>query len=291
MYVAFYSEPLFEYKPKIKKNSYIDLIYLTDGSKDKMSFLLGNKYFSGEVKLKVLKNNDVYLAGLFKVENTSKKDNNLIQKEFLSIKINGSNFNVSGNYSKMFEAWYVKGKPNPVSHMSLIDVLELNNGDIAVLCEQLLYERYSTTYTITCKAVTTLFVKGEDASIGYISVMDKTQINRCTSEFEIPDKTIHISVLPFVYGNKVGYICNDCLNRYATPEKYKEDSFASADGNDASIVLNLQESGEKAEITSLTGSQLPAKRLIREILFQEDDRLIVLTRNQKEAYIETLSLP
>jgi hypothetical protein len=68
------------------------------------------------------------------------------------------------------------------------------------------------------------------------------------------------------------------------------DNFKSANGDDVSIVLNTQENGEKAEITPLTG-KLPAKRLVRQILFQENDRLIVLTRNRKDAAVETLSLP
>ena len=291
MYVAFYSKPKDE-KKSADKNSYIDLVYLTDGSKDKMNFRIDEKKSSGQILLKALKNNDVYLAGLFTVENPSKRDNNFTQKEFLSIKINGSNFNVSGSYTKKFEERYVKGRPNSVANMGLINVLELNNGDIAVLCEQSLFIIYTsnntTIYTKIRGAVTTLFVKGEDASIDYVSVMDKTQSNK--SNFDIPTKALHLSVFPFVYGNKVGYIFNDCLKRYTTPAKYKEHFFKSANGDDASIVLNLQENGEKAEITPLTG-RLPAKRLVREILFQENDRLVILTRNRKEAHIEILTLP
>ena len=290
MYIAFTSSP--KDKKSSNRNEYIDLIYLTDGSKDKMNFRLDEKYFNGSVWLKALKSNDVYLAGLFLVEN-SKKDNNFTQKEFLSIKINGSNFNVTGNYTKKFEERYVKGKPNHVANMEIFNILELDNSDIAVLCEQSIFTIYvsnsSTIYTKIRGSVTTLFVKGDDGSIDNVSFMEKTQSNK--SGFNIPIKALHLSFFPFVYGNKVGYLFNDCLKRYATPAKYKENFFKSANGDDASIVLSLQENGEKAEITPLTGKALPAKRLVREILFQENDRLIVLTRNRKEAYVETLSLP
>ena len=60
---------------------------------------------------------------------------------------------------------------------------------------------------------------------------------------------------------------------------------------DACIVLSTQASGEKAKIDILTGKTQATDRLIRQILFQEDDRLVLLTRTRKEGYIETLSLP
>ena len=291
VYTAFYSYPK-DAKKSADKNSYIDLVYLKDGSKDKMNFRLDEKYISGDVKLKALKNNDLYVAGLFNVE-TSKKDNNLTIKEFLSKKINGSNFNLSGEYKKSFEERYVRGKSNSVANMRMINVLELNNGDVAVLCEQIVSLLYvsnsSTVYTKIRGAVTSIFVKSDDASIEYVGIMDKTQSHKAA--FDYPIKAIHFSIFPFVYGNKVGYLFNDCLRRYATPAKYKEHFFKSAGGDDAAIVLNTQENGEKAKIDPLTGNKLPAKRLVREILFQEDDRLIVLTRNRKAAYIETLTLP
>ena len=293
MYVAFTSRPK-DVKKSLNKNSYIDLIYLTDGSKDKMNFRLDEKYLKGQVRLKALANNDIYVAGLFSVRgSTSKKDKNLFKNDFLSIKINGSNFNTSGTHKKEFEERVLKGKPSYVPNMAIIDVLELNNGDIAVLCEQvsvlIVVSNNSTTYTKTYGSVTTIFTKGNDASIDYVSTMIKMQSNK--SSFDCPHKALHLSISPFVYGNKVGYIFNDCLVRYANPAKYKVTSFRSANGDDASIVLSTQESGEKAEIKPLTGNKLPAKRLIRQVLFQEDDRLIVLTRNRKEAYVETLSLP
>jgi len=292
MYVALYSKPK-DVKKSVNKKSYIDLIYLTDGSKDKMNFRLNENYQSGQVRLMALKNNDLYLAGLFSIESTSKKDKDLFKRDFLSIKISGSNFNVAGEYKKSFEERAVKGKPSFVPSMWFFDVLELNNGDIAVLCEQkvnrIIVSNNQTTYTKTRGSVTTIFAKGNDGSIDHVSVMNKMQYN--SSSFDYSQHAIHLSIFPFVYGNKVGYLFNDCLKRYATPAKYKMDNFRSPNGDDASIVLNTQESGEKAEIVSLTGNKLPAKRLVRQILFQEDDRLILLTRNKKEAYVETLSLP
>jgi putative component of toxin-antitoxin plasmid stabilization module len=296
MYIAFFSKPKDEKKSADKK-SYIDLIYLTDGEKDRMTFNLNDNYFEEQIRLKALKNNDIYLAGLCYVETGIERKKYFHRQEFISIKIDGNKFNVVGDYKKDFYEEWIKGQkrvePTYVPNMRIINMLELNNGDVAVVCEQvsssIIISSYYNTYIKSHNSVTTIFVKGDDGSIEHTSTMRKVQYN--SSKFECPSKALHLSIFPFVYGNKVGYIFNDCLKRYAKPHKYKMDYFESANGDDAAIVLNIQESGEKDEITVLTGDKLPAKRLVRQILFEENDRLIVLTRNKKEAYIETLSLP
>lgn len=61
-------------------------------------------------------------------------------------------------------------------------------------------------------------------------------------------------------------------------------------GKDVNIILSTQASGEKAKKVSLYGN-IEAGRWFRQILFEEDDKLVVLTQNKKESYIETLSLP
>jgi hypothetical protein len=121
--------------------------------------------------------------------------------------------------------------------------------------------------------------------------MEKLQLNR--NNYNYSAKSSGMSIFPFVYGNKVGYIFNDCLLKYTAPNKYKGhfSSFLKIKGKDIAIVLNTQGSGEKAKIELLSGKLESAGRLFREILFEEGDRLIVLTQNKKEAYIETLSLP
>ena len=293
MYAAFYSTP--KDKKSMDKNSYIDLIYLTDGSKEKMSFKIDEKRSGGQVYLKALQNNDIYLTGLFSMENDSKKDDNLYRKELLSIKVNGRTFNVEGNNKKLFEERVTKKDKNSyVPKMVINDILELGNGNIVILCEQSYNLAYTsngiTTYTKTRWSVTTIFVNGQDGAVESFNVMNKMQTHR--SNFDCPAKSLHLSIFPFVYKDKVGYLFNDLQKRYATPEKYKDKTafFKSANGDDACIVLNLQSEGNKSEITPLTGTANPAKRLVRQILFEEKDRLIVLTRNNKEAYVETLSL-
>ena len=288
MYIAFYSCPSTN---SANKNNYIDLIQLTNASKDKTNLRVEEGNSEREIQLKALKNNDIYLAGIF---------SRGFDRIFYSVKINGSNLNFSEIHKQIFIGENIVELKNgnlltndmeTTASMSIIDVLELNNGNVAVLLERSQTSVYESGCFKNCWAITTVFAKGSDASIENFSVMKKRQSIR-SKYIRTSYQSLHLSIFPFVYGDKASYLFNDCLKRFATPSKYRTDHyFRKASGDDASIALSVQESGEKNQLTALTGNSLPAKRLVREILFQENDKLIVLTRNNKEAYIETITLP
>ena len=275
LYVAFMSYP----KTTAKK-SYIDLVYLTENAKEKMDIPLEKHHFA-KVQMKPLKNGDVYLTGLLSPNNKS------LENAFFSMKINGKNFNDEGIHIKDIS---VKGYS-----LDIESILELDNGNIAVVCEQgfitAIRSQNITSYRQTRGSVTTFFVNGNDASIEDVSTMNKIQ--KTASLYNVDAKIVGGSIFPFVYGNKVAYLFNDNFKKHTNPAKYSEKKGFEQDakGKTACIVLSTQESGEKAKLNVLTGKQEAAGRFFRQILFEEDGKLIVLTRNNKTAYIETLTLP
>jgi len=273
LYIAFFSYPE-DIKKATNKQSYIDLVYLTDGSKDKMNIPL-EKHEIADVKLKSLKNGDVYLAAVFTPNDQSYAD------EFFSLKLNGNNFTDRGSDTRKIEEKNTRFKTPTQDYATLHDclyslevdnILELDNGNVVVLCKQT-----ATLFGYRVDGlVSAFFVNGNDASIIDMSVMEKTRggsSGYCSS------------IYSFVYGNTVGYVFNDDFrNRTAS---------ARIGTFNKSIVLCTQESGGKEKIDVLTGTQKPADYPIREMLFQEEDRLIFLTvhKIKKEAYIETITLP
>jgi len=295
LYIAFFSYPE-NVKKAVNKKSYIDLVYLTDGAKEKMNVPL-DKCELAEISLKPLKSGDMYLAALLTVDDKS------YAGEFLSMKINGHSFNDGGSHKKAiddknthirFAANYLIPY-NYLYYLEIEKILELDNGNIAVVCEQTLSTSYvtqdrSVVYVKVRGSVSTFFVNGNDATVEDVSIMGKTQINRANS-INSPAKSWGLSIFPFAYGNKVAYLFNDEFKKYATPAKYKGTSFKNVFGKDACIVLSTQESGNKAKIEVLSGSKAAAGRLLRQTLFQEDDKLLILTTNKSGAYIETLTLP
>ena len=286
LYIAFVSYP-----KTTAKESYIDLAYLTENAQEKISILIEKCHFA-EVKLKPLKSGDVYLAALF-------SKNKAYAGEFYSLKLNGKNFNDGGSHTKEITDKNIRV---PIGgyysyQLEIEEILELENGNIAVICEQgftlRIISNNITSYQKVRGSVTTFFVNGSDASIEDVSMMNKTQ--RCGMFYNIDARLSGGSIFPFVYGNKVAYLFNDSFKKYAFPAKYKDkknkNQYPDFKGKDVCFVLSTQESGEKAKIDVLTGKTETAGRMFHQILFREDDRLILLTRGKKEGYIETLSLP
>jgi len=294
LYIAFSSKPE-NIKKATDKNLYIDLVYLLDDTKEKMTLPIEKHQF-GKVQLKPLKNGDIYLASLFA------KDENSYQTELLSMILNGKKFNDNKSHTKEIEEknthvrqprWFPTG--SYLWSLGIEKILELDNGNIAIVCEQ------ETSVTINwdgahfyCEArgsVSTFFVNGNDASVENVSVMEKLQSIRTGGIYFTP-QSAGLSIFPFVYGNKVGYFFNDALEKYTAPAKYKGDFMTIKNfyGKGTAIVLSTQENDKTAKIELLSGN-VEAGRLVREILFEEDNRLVILTQSKKTTYIETLSLP
>jgi hypothetical protein len=214
MYVAFFSYPE-KVKKAVDKNSYIDLMVLTDGTKDKMKIPI-DEYIIVEVKLKPLKSGDVYLAALFA------KDENSYKTEFFSMILNGKKLNDDKSHTKEIEEknthirqpkYFPAG--NYLYNLGIERILELDNGNIAVVCEQstsaILIVDGVRFYCRARGSVNTFFVKGNDASIEDVSVMEKLQSIRYGGSFQ--PQWLGLSIFPFVYGDKVGYIFNDALKK------------------------------------------------------------------------------
>jgi hypothetical protein len=295
LYVAFFSHPE-NVKKAINKISYIDLVFLTEETEEKMSIPF-EKYEIANVNLKPLKNGDVYLAALFTVDNQS------YPSEFFSMKIGAGKLNDAGSQTKAIEeknthirlpaSYFLAG--NFLYGLGIKKILELDNGNIAVVCEQattvIIRSNNGSTYYKINGSVTTFFVNGNDASVEDISVMDKLQVG--LSFLNANAEAHSCSIFPFAYGNKVAYLFNDNFVKYTNSAKYKGNGLriTAGKGKDACIVLSTQESGEKANIKLLSGDNAATDRLVRQILFEEEDRLIILSKTRKESYIETLSLP
>jgi hypothetical protein len=169
--------------------------------------------------------------------------------------------------------------------MDIVDVKELDNNDVAILCEQqytYIYKtQWYTTYTRHRGSVVTAFVS-PNGSIDDISIMKKHHLNQVTRYLSA--KEMCVSITPFVYGNKVGYI----FNKLIVKKKKDENDLLDNNGNNAIITMNMQNNGNEIETIDLSGSGA-AKRLFRELLFVEKDRLIILTQTEKKAFIETIT--
>jgi hypothetical protein len=272
LYLVFDSYP----DKKTKDQShYIDLIILSEGERVKSSVKLSS-YSNVDLNVAVLKNQDIFIGAILK---KAKEEN---PTSIASILIDAHDLDIKETVIEDFV-------PNPALRenygMEIVDILELENNNIVILCEQgflyVLQTNYTYTYTRYKGTVMTVFVS-PNGSIDDIGFMEKLHINK--TKRSISAKEMCLSVTPFVYGNKICYL----FNKHIVRKKKEENDFINDDGNNVTIAMSMQNSGNENEIIELSGSSA-ANRLFRELLFVEKDRLIILTQTSKTSYIETIT--
>ncbi|MDR2406781.1 MAG: hypothetical protein LBE13_01515 [Bacteroidales bacterium] len=261
------------------KSHYIDLIILSEGERSKSSVRL-SEYTNVDLNVKVLKNQDIFIAGLLMKEGSEKPTS------IASILVDAKDLDVKETFIEDFV-------PNPALRddygMEIIEIAELDNNDIVILCEQnftrIYQTNYYTTYTRFRGTVMTVFVS-PDASISDISFMEKVYANQAIRP--ISAKEMNLSITPFVHGNKIGYLFNKLLVE-SKKNKDKDKVFMfDNDGTNAKIAMSMQSNGNEEEIIDLSGTAA-ANRLFRELLFVEKDKLIILTQTTKTSYIEVIT--
>ncbi|MDR0602878.1 MAG: hypothetical protein LBG80_01075 [Bacteroidales bacterium] len=263
-------------KKSSDKSHYIDLIILSEGERSKSSVRL-SKYTNVDLSVKVLKNQDIFIAGLLMKEGSEKPTS------IASILVDAKDLDVKETFIEDFV-------PNPALRkdygMEIIEIAELDNNDIVILCEQnftrIYQSDWATTYTRFRGTVMTVFVS-PDASISDISFMEKLHANRAIRP--IIAKEMNLSITPFVRGNKICYLFNKLLVENKNKDKI---TLFDNDGTNAKIVMSMQSNGNEEDIIDLTGASA-ANRLFRELLFVEKDKLIILTQTDQTSYIEVIT--
>jgi hypothetical protein len=272
LYLVFDSYP--DKKSK-DKSHYIDLIILSEGERSKSSVRLSG-YTNADLNVKVLKNQDIFIGGVLM------KENNTTPTSIASILVDAKDLDVKETVIEDFV-------PNSALYknygMDIIDIMEMENNEIAILCEQaytyIVKTQYTNSYTRYRGTVMTVFVS-PNGMIDNIGFMQKLHINKTGRP--ISAKEMCLSITPFIYGNKICYL----FNKHLVRKKKDENDYLDNDGSNVIIAMSMQNNENEAEVIELSGSSA-ANRLFRELLFVEKDKLIVLTQTTKTSYIEVIT--
>lgn len=288
MYLLFNSRPLKERKAEDKK-SYLDVIMLAEN--DKKNANIPFTGFIDNAKLHILKNGNLFIGVVL---SNSVKD---VPSQYQNLIISKDHFDVLSNNSKKISfakesyTQVIGYLPKTFDYtVAVKEIAELENGNIAVLCEQ--------TSNVNMKINDMpRYMKARGSVVSFITdgegtILSQNYVEKYQKQiggFNVEPKMLHVSIFPFTYGNKIGYLFNDAVKNYTKSSKNK-DNFSKVDGKDAGIYLAIEEDGGKPKIIALTGTS-PANKFVCDLLFVENDKLILLTRDKKAAYIETVSLP
>jgi hypothetical protein len=289
MYLVFKSRPEKEKKAKDKR-SYLDIIFLAEDDKNKLTIPFDN--YIDDTKLHVLKNGNLFIAGILSntvKDNPSKYVNMLVYPKDLEVIAENSK---KIGFTKESYSHMIGYLPKTFDFtVGIMDISELEDGTVSVLCEQMSNVHISidgmSRYLKVRGTVVSFFVEN-DGTIKSDNYFDKFQ--KQMGGFNVGPEMLHVSIFPFAYGNKMGYLLNDAIKNYTKSASKSKVHFNKANGKDSGIYMVMEEDGESPRAIALTGTS-PANKYITELLSVENDRLIVLTRDKKTAYIETISLP
>lgn len=290
MFIAFHSRPKDE-KATNDRKSDLNILFLDANDKSSLHIPFENKM--EDVKLHVLKNGNLFIAGILSLSTEG------CPFQYFNKIISEHNLEIIGKDSQ--EISFTKNdflyEVNPSSKIfdftvNVLVISELNNGNISILCEQIsdvviksdvLYRYLKTRGNIVS------FLSENDGIIKSKNEIEKFQ--QQTANFDANPHLMHVSVLSFTYENKTAYLFNDAIRNYETLSPPKEKVyFDKKYGRDSGIYMIVEEDGDLSKTIALTGID-PAKKFLCEVLVVEKDKAIVLTRNKKSAYIEIVPLP
>lgn len=290
MFIAFHSRPK-EEKTINEKKSNLDIVFLEENNKNSLHIPFEKSI--NDVKLQVLKNENLFIAGIL----NSSTEEHLFQYFNMIVSENDLKIIAENSEKISFTRNDFIYEINPSSTIfdftvNIKNISELENGNIAVLCEQVsdvviksdaLYRFLKTRGNLV-----SFFVDSEGI------IKSKNQVEKFQQQaggFDMSPHLLHVSVLPFVYGNKTGYLFNDAIRNYETLSPPKEKiPFNRKYGRNSGIYMITEEDGDLSKTIAITGID-PAKKFLCEVLFVDEDKAIVLTRDKKSAYIEIIPLP
>ena len=288
LYITFNSRPK-EEKTEAE-TSYLNIVALNENDKNNLRIPFENQI--KDVKLHILTNGNLFIAGI--LDFPAKKPifqyfNMIISEDNLRI--------ISRNSEKInFERKYHIEELSPPQifdfTVNIINISELEDGNISVLCEQVsnVVIKSNVLYNfLKTRGDVVSFLIDNKGVIKSKNQMEKFQ--KQTGRFDVSPQLLHVSTFSFTYGDKIGYLFNDAVRNYETLSAEKEKiPFNRKYGRDSGIYMITEENGKMSKTIALTGID-PAKKFLCELLVVEEDKLIVLTRDKKSAYIEIVPLP
>jgi hypothetical protein len=290
MVLAFHSRPQKEETGNDKKSD-LNIVFFEENTKNNLHLPFENNL--EDVKLHVLKNDNIFIAGILRLSaegHLFQYFNKIVSKHDLEV-IGEDSQKI--NFARNDFLYEVNPSPKIFNFtVNIHNISQLKNDDIAVLCEQVsdvtiksdvLYRYLKTRGNVVS------FLVENDGVIKSKNEIEKFQ--QQMGNLDMSPHLLHVSVLPFAYENKTGYLFNDAIKNYETLSPPKEKiPFNRKYGRDSGIYMIIEEDGDLSKTIALTGID-PAKRFLCELLAVEEDRAIILTRDKKSAYIEIVPLP
>ena len=285
IYITFSSSP--ENKRSSDQTTYIDLNQVGENENEHVAIPLDKSNENiADLRTKTLKNGDLLFACLFAKEKESHPTH------LQTIMFDAENFKITNNSVSEIPKMETKSPVVmpyfgmiPTKHLYSMDISsieELDNGEIAIVCEQARSTRYSgRNYDVM------FYVRG-DIMTAFLNKEGVVEHYDVFDRFQKANKGRYLNTGVFTMGNQVCYLFNDHPNRFQAGKK--DATFDGQNTNNAVIACNKISNGNPVETVFITDKSGKANKCFQNVLLKDGDKLLIVTGNSSTMDLEIIKL-
>jgi hypothetical protein len=281
IYVIFSSAPNSKKSPD--QMTYLDMTLVSEDENDHLSIPLNKKDLYA-INMSTMKNGNLFFACLFSEGKESHPTH------LQTIMFDAGKFDIINNTNSEIPKMETKSKvvmpmmgiaPSRFNYgMSISGIKELENGEIAIVCEQaasIVYTREGSRMPFYVRGDIMTAFANKEGVVEHYHVYDR---------FQKGTKSKYLSCGVFTMENQVCYLFNDHPDRF----KGKDATFDGNNSNNAVIACNKISNGNPAETVFITDKIGKADKCFQNILLKDENKLLIITGNNNTMDLEILSL-
>jgi len=282
MYVIFSSAPNNKRSPD--QMTYLDMTLVSEDDNEHLAIPLNKKDLYA-INMRTMNNGNLFFACLFSDDKESHPTH------LQTIMFDAGKFDIINNTSSELPKMDVKSKvvmpmigiiPSKFTYgMSINGIRELENGEIAIVCEQ----ATSVVYSSSDGSRVPFYVRG-DIMTAFANKEGVVENYNVYERFQKGNRSKYLGCAIFTMENQICYLFNDHPDRF----KGKEATFDGNNSNNAVIACNKISNGNPIETVFITDKTGKAGRCILNILLKDENKLLIVTGNNNTMDLEILSL-
>jgi len=281
MYVIFSSAPNNKRSPD--QTTYLDMTIVSEVDNEHLAIPL-NKRDLYAISMRTLKNGNLFFACLFSDEKESHPTH------LQTTLFDAGKLDIINNTNSELPKMDVKSKlvmpmigfaPTKFTYgMSISGIRELENGEIAIVCEQAttaIYSRDGNRMSFYVRGNIVTAFTSKEGVVEHYDVYDR---------FQKGTKIRYLGCGVFTMGNQVCYLFNDHPDRFSG----KNATFDGNNSNNAVIACNKISNGNPAETVFVTDKSGKASKCFQQILLIDGNKMLIVTGNNNSMDLEILTV-
>jgi hypothetical protein len=282
IYVIFSSSP--NNKRSSDQMTYLDMTLVGEDDNEHLAIPLNKKDLYA-INMRTLNNGNLFFACLFSDEKESHPTHLqtiLFDAGKFDI-INNTNSEIPKMDTKSKLVMPVIGRPAKYTYgMSISGIRELENGEIAIVCEQ------TTSIKFYLKGGDFIFYVKGDIMTAFANKEGVVENYHVFDRFQKSSFNKYLTTGIFTMGNQICYLFNDHPDRFSGGKK--DATFDGNNSKNAVIACNKISNGNPAETVFITDKTGKADNCFQNILLRDENKLLIVTGNKITMDLEIITI-